>query len=324
VSTEIAFVGGGGIAGVHLDNIEGRSDVTVTGVCDVDPETAREAAAPFDAATVTDHERLFEEADFDALFVCVPPFAHGDPELLAAEHGVDLFVEKPLALDRDTAREIRDAAGDAGIVTQVGYMNRYAGITDWARRIVDDRTRSVLEGRWLGGVPGAPWWRERSMSGGQVVEQSTHVFDLVRYLAGEVVEVTAYGGQRINETAIDFEDSVTASMRHADGTVSHVTTTSTATEDHRVELDVVGDGVQVELDYDADEFQGRVDGETVAVTTDDDPYATELDAFLDAVEAGDPDRPRSPYADAYRTLDLTLAVNESLDGGEPVATEVAG
>lgn len=313
MSTRVAFVGAGGIASLHLDHLAEMDDVAVVAVCDVDESTARTAAQPHGAATFTDPETLFEEAVFDALFVCVPPFVHGPPELLAAEHGVDLFVEKPLGLTRETASEILDAVRSSGIVTQVGHMNRYADVTTCALEIIDGRAVAVASGHWLGGVPSSPWWGTKERSGGQVVEQSTHIFDILRYFVGDVGSVSAFGGQQVVTDEIDFEDATVASLRHRNGTVSQVVSTS-ASPDGGSGLEVVGDGFHLDIDFRNGHFTGTADGDPVEYRGDDgaERFRREVRGFIDAVQTGDCSQPRSPYADAVETFELTLAVEEAL------------
>lgn len=328
MTVEVAFVGAGLIASVHLARLETVDDAAVVAVCDVDKERASEAAAPFDAAIFTDHEAMFAEADFDAVFVCLPPFAHTNQELLAAEHGVDLFVEKPLGLSREYAREVEDAVATAGIVTQVGHMNRYTDIVERAGELLDGRTVALADGRWLGSVPEVGWWGEQARSGGQTVEQAVHVYDLVRRFAGDAERVSAHGGQAVVTETIDFADSTTASMRHANGTVSHVSASSASPEPD-VGLTLVGEGAYLDVNVSEGVLTGQVDGEAVHQENEavlrwsdydgeNDAFRKEVQAFIDAVQADDPDRPRSPYADARRSFELTLAVNESLEAGAPV------
>lgn len=328
MTIELAFIGAGGIASIHLARIEATDNADVVAVCDIDEERAHEAAAPWDAAVFTNHEVMFAEAAFDAVFVCLPPFAHTNQELLAAEHGVDLFVEKPLGLSHEYAREVCDAVVEAGIVTQVGHMNRYTDIVERADELLDNRTVALADGRWFGGVPGTAWWREKARSGGQTIEQAIHVYDLVRQFAGDAESVSATGGQAVVTDAIDFADSTTASIQHVNGTVGHVSASS-ASPTGDVGLTVVGEDAYLDLDVSNGALRGRIDGEEVnhenqaSVRWNDyqggnDAFRKELDDFLDAVQTGDPDRPRSPYADALRSFELTLAVNEALETGMPV------
>ncbi|MFB6173240.1 MAG: Gfo/Idh/MocA family protein [Halobacteriales archaeon] len=317
MSVRLGFIGAGGIAQwQHFDNIEGMDGAAVVAVCDVDESAATEAADRFDAAAFTDHRDLYAEASVDAVFVCLPPFAHEDQELMAAERGIDLFVEKPLALSAAKAREIRDAIERNGVIAQVGYNWRYSAGVERAREILADRAVGYAEGYWWGGVPGGEdhWWRHADRSGGQTVEQATHVFDTVRHLVGDVERVSAAGSHRI-EDLVDFPDNTSATMSHGNGAVSHVST-SCAAERGKTGLEVVADGATLEITQ--DDLEGVVDGEEVAETFERNPYVAEVEDFLEAVRTGDGSGIRSPYADAVESFELTLAVNESIEAGEPV------
>jgi len=318
---DVAFIGAGGIArGKHFDNVETMADVDVRGICDVDEEAATSAAERFDAEAFTDHADVYRSLDLDAVFVCLPPFAHGDQEIMAAERGIDVFVEKPLTLSNDTAAGIAAAVEDAGIVTQVGYNWRYSPGLDRAREILSDRALGYVEGYWWGGVPGGEghWWRDYDRSGGQTVEQATHVFDACRYLAGDVERVSAAGSHRLVDL-VDFPDTVSSTIEHETGVVSSVSNTCAA-EDGKVHLEVVAEGATLEVSQ--HDVSGVVDGDEIEESFDADPYAREVEAFVAAVRAGDPSQVRTPYDDARRSLALTLAVNEALERGEPVAPAV--
>ena len=63
------------------------------------------------------------EKQLDAVFVCVPPDSHQDAEILAAQKGIHIYVEKPIALSMEKAYEVEDAVNKAGIITAVGFQN---------------------------------------------------------------------------------------------------------------------------------------------------------------------------------------------------------
>jgi predicted dehydrogenase len=312
VPVDLAFIGAGGIATKHLDHLEENDRGNVVAVCDIDEEAARRGARPHDAEAFTDWQVLFDDADFDAVVVAVPPFAHEGQELRAVEEGVDFMVEKPLALDLAYAREVADAVADAEVLTQVGHHMRYQDNVQHARELIGDRTIATIYGRWVGGVPGGDdhWWREGALSGGQVIEQSTHTFDLVRYFGGDVERVAAEGDLRVRGDVLDFPDAVSATLRHEDGLPSHVMTSSASPSgDNGVTL--VGDGFH--LDVSGNACEGVVDGEEIDFQGDNDGHHTEVDAFVEAVAEDDPSKCRSPYGDAIHTFATTLAVTEAVD-----------
>ncbi|MFB6136545.1 MAG: Gfo/Idh/MocA family protein [Halobacteriaceae archaeon] len=314
MTLRVAFIGAGGRASSHLQNVGEMDDAEVVAVCDIDEDVARDAAEPHGAAVYTEHEPMYEQEDIDAVFVGVPPFAHTDQELMAAERGIHLFVEKPIALSVEKAEEILDAVEANGVVAQVGYQMRYAEATERALELTEGRPIGLVDGYYKTSVPGTAWWRVFERSGGQIVEQVTHIYDLVRHVVGEVEEVTAYGGHRIVDE-IDFEDSVTASMRHENDAVSNIDSTSAASQ-HSSGIELVGGDVQLTLE--GNSLTGVVDGEEVDFEGEGDMSRAEVESFVEAARTGDDAGVRSTYADAVRTLALTLAVNESLASGDPV------
>lgn len=304
----------------HLANLADNADAETVAVCATSEASASETAAKFEGesgdriAAYADPGACYDAEEPDAAIVAVPPFAHPDPELAAAERGIDLLVEKPLALSRDDAREVRDAVESADLVTQAGHMFRYADVVERADELVGDRQVALVEGRWIDAVAPLDWWPEKRLSGGQVVEQAVHVYDLVRHFAGDVASVSARGGQRVVTEEIDFPDSSSATMRHDSGAVSHVAASS-ASPTHDVGLELVAEDCRLELDLDDHRLSGVVDGEEVRAEGSQRMYADELDAFVAAVEADDPSATRSPYADALRSFEVTMDVAEEIEAG---------
>ncbi|MFB6137876.1 MAG: Gfo/Idh/MocA family protein [Halobacteriaceae archaeon] len=323
MTVDVAFIGAGWIAGKHFDTLAANDDAEIVAICDVVEASAEEAAERFDAEVFTDHHDLYEEADFDAVFVCLPPFAHEDQELMAAERGIDLFVEKPLALSNEKAREILSAVEANDVIAQAGYNWRYSRTVERAKEILADREVSYLEGYWWGGVAGGEdhWWTSRETSGGQIVEQATHPIDTIRDLGGEVTEIRAQGSQEVVDV-IDFSDSVSATLTHETGAVSHVST-SCASEERKVGVEVIADGATLTLHQGIEEnrLTGTVDGEEIEETYSEDSYPREVDAFVEAVATDDEYLVRAPYRDSVNTLAVTLGVNESIDTGEAVSLE---
>jgi len=312
VTVDVAFIGAGGIVSKHLRQLQDSAQANVVGVCDVDEETATNWADAHDAAAYTSWEALFDDGGFAAVFVCVPPFAHEGQEVRAADEGVHLFVEKPLGLDRSYPRNVLEAVEASEIITQVGHHMRYNEAVERAVELVNERTLATIYGQWVGGVPGGAdhWWRHRDRSGGQVVEQATHVFDLVRAFGGDVGHVSAEGDLRVRTDEVDFPDAVSATLHHENGLPSQVMT-SCASPSSDIGVTLVGE--ELHLSIVGNSLHGVVDGEEIDFEGENDGHNTEVDAFVDAVAAGDPARPRSPYADAIHTFELTLAATEAVN-----------
>ncbi|QLQ35545.1 Gfo/Idh/MocA family protein [Micromonospora robiginosa] len=313
----VGLVGAGGVAQRHARVLTGFEDVELLGVTDVAPEAARALAGTYGGRIFSDVAELLA-AGPDAVYVCVPPFAHGPAEEAVVAAGVPMFVEKPVAVDLETAERIGGLVERAGLRTGVGHHWRYLHVVEEARRLLADRPVRMVNGAWLDKVPPVAWWARRDRSGGPVVEQAAHVLDLVRLLAGEVTEVTAYGdGTPPPVDGADIDSVTAATLRFASGAVGTLAAACVLTWKHRAGLEILADGLALSLAEDGLTIRDA-DGER-HLPADPDAARVAVDrAFVDAVR-GIGDDVRVPYAEALRTQRLALAVAESARTGRPVA-----
>jgi predicted dehydrogenase len=196
VSTvRIGMVGAGAVAARHVRTLLAMDGVELAAVADPALERAKELAAEAGAAAYPNHMELLAAERLDAVYICVPPFAHGAPELAVIDAGLPMFVEKPVAIDQKTAAEIAARLAGRPLVTCTGYHWRWLDIFDRAAELLADRPARLVQCSWLDKVPPPPWWLRRDGSGGQTIEQTTHVLDTARGLAGEVTEVHAFGAR---------------------------------------------------------------------------------------------------------------------------------
>ncbi len=323
MTVRIGFVGAGGIAAYHFANLEKIGDARVVGIYDVVAEKAAAAASRFPGSQVYPSlVEMLESAGLDALYVCVPPYAHQDYEVLAAERGVHLFVEKPISTTLGRAREVASAIAEAGVISAVGYHWRYLDTTARARELIAGKPIGLAQGFWVGGFPQVAWWRVKAQSGGQIVEQTTHIFDLARYLLGEVESVYALGskGLMTDWPGYDVEDASAVALRFRSGTVATINSADIAPRgagtiglqlySRDLVVSVMNSGLKVQTPLRTEEVQPAVN-----------PYMVEDQAFVQAVKSGDPSGILSTYADALRTLAVTLAASESIETGKVVQVE---
>lgn len=315
----VAFIGAGKMATRLMSCVDSVSGANITAVCDIDTDAAAEAANPRDAAVVTDHERLFDDHDFDTLFLAIPPFAYSNQATLAVDHGVDLFVEKPVALQPEDAEDVEAAVADSDIVTSSGYVFRYDLITEKALDLIGNRDIALLDGRYWSGLLASDWGNKLDISGGDINVRATHLYDLVRYFGGEVERVSAAGSDLVETEEIDYDDAVTTTLEHETGTVSHVSSAVTAPK-WTVEFDVIGDDFELRLDYTDQSLSGVVDGEEIEFDGSCERYKREVETFLEACETGDEDLVRSSYGDAARTLELNWTVIKAAACRKPTPT----
>jgi myo-inositol 2-dehydrogenase/D-chiro-inositol 1-dehydrogenase len=315
---KVGVVGTGFIAGRHLAALTASPDVEVVAVADPVRERAEAAAARCGARSHGDGLALLESEELDAVWLCVPPFAHGPLEAAAVARGLPFFVEKPLALDLAAAETIAAEVARAGLLTAVGYHWRHLEVVRRAAETVPAGRAQLVTGSWLDRTPAAPWWVRRSGSGGQVVEQATHVLDLARLLAGEVDLVSA--AERPAGADGEVATAAVALLRFASGAVGSLSSTRVLGWRHAVGVQVVAEGRVVELaERSLTDHELRVvtaDGEEVS-RSDEDPVAAEDREFVDVL-LGRAAEVRVPYAEALRTHALACAVDRAAREGSSI------
>jgi myo-inositol 2-dehydrogenase / D-chiro-inositol 1-dehydrogenase len=318
----IGFVGTGGVAARHATVLSGFSDVALVAATDVDPERAAAFAATFAVRTADGLDGLLAH-NLHAVYVCVPPFAHGPAETSAearlAAAGLPLFVEKPLAVDLPTAEAVGAHIARSGVLSRVGHHWRCAEPVARARELLAGRTPRLVSAAWWDKVPPVAWWPHRARSGGPVVEQAVHVLDLARVLVGEVEEVHARAVGTV--PGGDVDAATAALLAFANGAIGTLSTTSVLGWKHRAGVEVVTDGLVVGVGEDwlevrdggAEPQRYTYDRMTACVAADR--------AFVDTVAGRPVDPHRSPpdHAEALRTHRLATAVARSAASGAPEA-----
>ncbi len=296
-AVRIGFIGCGGIANLHMNNLSRLDGVELTAFCDLDERRAQSAAERFKGRAYTDHRTMLEKEQLDAVYICVPPNAHSDQETLAAQAGVALFVEKPIALSLDKALEVQEAIRKAGIVNAVGYQFRYYDGTDLAKERLQGKTIGMAMGYWMGGLPGAYWWRRLEMSGGQIVEQTTHIFDLARYIVGEIQRVSAATELRTLKDVPDLNvpDVGVVNIWFANGAVGCIANTCMLRMGYMTGLHVLTPELIVELTGSSVRFLEPNRTEEVRHRRDGHYYESVV--FVEAVRTKNPSLIRSDYTD---------------------------
>lgn len=320
-SLRVGLVGAGGVGARHAATLAELDDVRLVAVTDVDPERAQALASEHDARFHPSFGDLLDAEALDAVWLCLPPFAHGEPERLVLAAGLPFFVEKPLAADLGTAEQLAALVEERGVPTATGYHWRgMPGVERAAEALADSPVR-LAQGSWFDKVPPVAWWSARAGSGGQLVEQATHLIDCMRALVGEPVAVVAYAA-RIEGRDPDLVDPATAAVLSFDsGAVATLAATSLLHKKESAALVLVADGVAVEIGE--SETVLRWADRFVRVP-DDGVSKRRVDAeFCDAVRRGDPTAVRVSYPEALRTHRVGCALAESARSGRSVDLRAA-
>jgi len=228
----VAFYGAGFMAQTHARVLVQIPEVRCIAVCaSGDPSADAFAAEQGEGMQVfADYTEMLDTAKPDVVYICVPPFAHGNEVEQAAERGVHVFIEKPVALEVPVARRMVEAAEAAGIVTQVGFQMRFhPAVLALEERIASGAAGDpvLFTGRYWTNMDGKNWWKDRARSGGQILEQVIHLYDLAAHLMGEA-DLDRACGHLANVAHRDdpdyrMEDVSAGMLPHSSGGVSVIT-----------------------------------------------------------------------------------------------------
>lgn len=333
MTVRVGFIGTGGIAISHLTNLLSLPEAEVVALCDRVPEQIDRARQAVNAAgatpdrrlggvAYTDYQAMLRDEQLDAVYLCLPPFAHGEPEQAVIAAGLPFLVEKPLALDLRTAAATLRQIRERDLLTTVGYQLRYSPLVARVRELLADTTLGMVVALRFGPTPNTPWYRQQAFSGGQLVEMATHEVDLLRYLAGDILRVQAVATTRINQQQqpdYDIFDANAMSLVFASGAIGSFANNFLAWPGAIPQLQG--------LHFFADQAIISLAGQHLRIATPTgveeltnaaDPMATLDQTFVKAVATGQRDLLLSDYADAVRTLAVTLAGERAARTGQAV------
>ena len=286
---------------------------------------AMEGAANLNPKTYGDVMRLLDGSDVDAVYVSLPPFAHGEIEHAVLDAGKALFVEKPVAMEMTTAREIMDHVKKAGVINCVGYQSRYSTAIAAAKQLLDGVPIGLAIAIRMGGLPGTAWWRVQNRSGGMLVEQHTHGVDLMRYLVGEVIQVFAFGETQLltDVPNLDIYDVNSVAVKFANGAVGSIANTCALQPGQGSPPNVAGSVHIVAKGMTVQAGAGSVtvykpERQREEITGEGDPNLEMNRVFVEAVRSRDASQIRSSYEDGLKTFELTYACQLSAEREQPI------
>jgi predicted dehydrogenase len=227
----VGLVGCGHIGTVHAYVIQQLAeahviDAALTATFDDDPARAQRVARHHGGEPADSLAELL--AGVDAVWVCTWTAAHLDAVVAAADAGIPIFCEKPLGTDLATSQRV--ATELARVPHQVGLVLRFAPVFEHAARII----ASGEYGRPLAtimrddqyfpiqGFYGSTWRKDVSHAGGgTLIEHSIHDIDVLRWLLGDPVAVSARTASRFGHPGI--EDTAAVMFAYGDGSVAQLT-----------------------------------------------------------------------------------------------------
>ena len=180
-----------------------------------------------------DWQRVVKRDDIDLVIISAPNYLHMPISMLAAKHGKHILCEKPIALDSDQAQIMMNVANESGIIHMIGFNYRRIPAIVLANQLIDDGKLGVI--RHFNAVYYQDWlvdpsfpfqWKLdiKKAGSGANGDLNAHLFDLARYLVGEIDNVCAnqdifvkqrpsFDGNDINQVSADDATTVIGQFR---------------------------------------------------------------------------------------------------------------
>jgi 2-desacetyl-2-hydroxyethyl bacteriochlorophyllide A dehydrogenase len=335
-----AVIGCGDIGFSNARAIAAAANAEVALCHDQTPALAAAAAARHGGEVAASLEEALDRTRVDAVFLSVPHDLHAPLAIRAAEAGLHVVVEKPLAVDLPAAEEIAAAATEAGVALSVCFSYRYYPTVQAARALVKAGALGPLRGvtvlfhadkppsYWSGGFSGraASGWRaSRSRAGGGVLIMNlAHYVDLIRYVGGAEPAWVA-GAGRTDEGA-EVEDAVALAVGFGGGAIGSFSGSASTRGAPATRFELWGELGTLRLEPDPAIYTERaLDGvvagrwSPLAADAPDDTRRVFVERFADAVLSGRP--PEVTAADGLAVQAFLDAGYRAIEDGEPVTLE---
>ena len=327
-----AILGCGHFARKHAVRLAALEEISLVGFCDElfeSADTYNQEFAGGKGQVFTDYEQLFTDLELDLAYICLPPFAHGNEVELACRNGVNLLIEKPIALNMDLALSMANQVRESGVKCQVGFMYRFGKAARWLKNYLQQRSpgeRGFMTARYACNSLHSWWWRDRTKSGGQLVEQVIHIIDMTRFFLGRPIKVYSMQDNLFHKSDGEYtsEDSSATVIRFDSGGIATISATNGA--------------IPNRWDYDWRFFTGGLTADfsdanhaifhhttekdlpQTIIATEDDLYLAET---LDLLAAIREDRdPAVPIEEGFLSLKLALAAARAAEQDAPISLEL--
>ncbi len=227
---KIAIIGCGKVSDLHAEALAKTAEAHFAAVYSRTPEKAERYGAKYGVQGFSDIYEMIGSAGIEAVIICTPHPAHRNAAVIAAEAGVHVLVEKPLASSLQDCDDILAAARNANVKIGTVSQRRFYAPVQRVRRAID---AGKIGRPALGTVLMLGWrdrnyyasdpWRGRWLSegGGVLVNQAPHQLDLLQWFMGPIEELFGVWSN-INHPYIEVEDTALAIVRFQSGALGNI------------------------------------------------------------------------------------------------------
>lgn len=224
---KIGLIGCGKISKAHVSAIEAIEDAEIIAACDILSENLAAVCEKTGAVGYSDYKELIEKEDIDLALITLPHALHGEATCIAAEHGIHVFLEKPMGVSSEDCKRMIEACKKADVMLWIGHPYQFIPAYRFAKELIASGELgslvSISETRNQNYfIPSRPrWFLQKAMSGGGIMMNlGAHSLDKLKFFTdSSIAEIT--GNIHLRD-GYDVEDSVVAFVRMENGVVGTI------------------------------------------------------------------------------------------------------
>jgi len=321
----IAVLGCGRIGRMHARNLARHPRVRLVSVFDVASNVAGETASELGVKAAGSVDEVLGDRSVRAVLIASPTDTHVSLIGASVKAGKAVLCEKPIDVDLERARSgWREIAAQQPLV-MLGFNRRF----DPSFRALRERLQSGEIGKLELAVitsrdPAPPSAAYIKASGGLMRDMTIHDFDMARYLAGDIVEVHAFGANVVDPEIGELGDidTCTISLKAKSGALLQINNSRRCAYGYDQRIEVFGSGGMLQAgnqrattveSWSSERTEGRDVLLNFFIERYRQAYDLEVDAFVSALESGEPMSPG--YEDGIAALALANAAEQSLRSG---------
>lgn len=310
-NVNVGVIGVGAMGQNHVRVYSKMENANLLAISDLMKGTLAEVSKEYHTVGYVDYGNILEMPEIDAVSVCVPTTYHYEVVMGAIEQGKHVLVEKPIAFTLDEAKEMVEAAREAGVKLATGHVERFNPAVLEAKRLIDEGVIGEVVSASAKRVGPFP---PRIKDVGVTIDLAIHEVDIMFYLFDSPVSrVYANMGSRLEKC--EYEDHAELMMRFENGVVG-VLETNWLTPYKKRQLEIIGvDGI-ISIDYidQAVEVHGK--NEQKVEVEHKEPLREELNSFLSAIIHDE--EPKITGEDGIHALKVVLAALKSAKSKNPI------
>lgn len=219
---KVGLIGAGKMGISHLSILGAHPDVEIVGVSDTSKLVLDVLKKYSGFKVFSDYSKMLDEVKPEAVVVAVPTKFHTIINKTLLSKGIHVFSEKPLALKAEEGEELVRLAKEKGLITQVGYHNKFIGTFMEAKRLINGGHIGDIfhfTGESYGPVvvknKQNNWRADPEEGGGCLMDYAAHVIDLINYVIGPIERVS--GAKLESYYSRNVEDGVYSLLELASG-----------------------------------------------------------------------------------------------------------